>query len=71
MQIFKAFMDALEASRMRMAMGQPMAVGERKPRSRLVEKTDTIVEGYRKSNGLSYLAEPKEKPTKKATKKKG
>jgi N-acetyl-beta-hexosaminidase len=70
MQIFKAFMDALEASRMRMAMGQPMAVGERKPRSR--DKADAMIDELRASHGVpGYSIVAENKPTKKAPKKKG
>jgi hypothetical protein len=51
-------------------IGKPITPGALKPRSRLVEKTQSIVDKQRNSPGLSYVAENREKPTKKAPKKK-
>jgi hypothetical protein len=51
-------------------IGRPIKAGSLKPRSRLVAKAKDIVDEYRTSKGLSYVAENREKPTKKAPKKK-
>lgn len=70
-QRIRPVITGCEESRLRAVDGAPMKPGERKPRSRLVDKAESIVDEYRTSTGLSYVAEPKDKPTKKAPKKKG
>jgi hypothetical protein len=61
---------AIEDSIYAAQIGKPIRSGSHKPRSRLVDKSDAIVRYTRTQEGLSHVAESKDKPTKKAPKKK-